>query len=145
MEYYYYNNLEPTKMNWTRPKQLELDQNHLDSPNSFGIHRRTRHRGLLRQPTNKLLKDEVQTTGRTFNQMSIIQCSKVQSYRENQSRPFPQILKYRRPKSSHVSIFCQLHQGKTLQSFCLPFSVFSQLLRINFHPIKAVKILVIGI
>ena len=38
-----YNGLDLTKTNWTRPKQLELDQNDLDNPKSFWKHRRTRH------------------------------------------------------------------------------------------------------
>ena len=81
------------------------------------------------------MKDEVQTTSTTFNQMSIIQCSKVQHYRENQ-RPFPQILKYRRPKSSHVSIFCQLYLGKTLQCFLFTFFGVFSITENKFSPTK---------
>jgi hypothetical protein len=67
--------------------------------------------------------------------MSIIQCSKVQPYRESQ-RPFPQIFKYRRPKSSHVSIFCQLYRGKTLQSFLFTFYCVFSITENNFSPNK---------
>ena len=35
--------LVPTKIIWTRPKRIGLDQNDLDGPKSFWTHRRTRH------------------------------------------------------------------------------------------------------
>ena len=34
---------DPTKTNWTHPKQLVLNQNDLDNPKSFWTHWRTRH------------------------------------------------------------------------------------------------------
>ena len=51
-------NLTLTKMLWTRPKWLVLDQNDLDGPNSFWSYRRTRHRSIfssehcLKKPRN---------------------------------------------------------------------------------------------
>ena len=37
------NDLDPTKMNWTCPKQFVLDQNYLDGPKSFWTHKMIRH------------------------------------------------------------------------------------------------------
>ena len=43
-------NLDLTKMNWTHPKQLVLDQNDLDSPKSLWTHRRTRQKSINLYP-----------------------------------------------------------------------------------------------
>ena len=49
-------------------------------------------------------------------------------------------------QNRHMSQFSVNFTGaKNCKVFCLPFSVFSQLLRINFHPPKAEKFLVTGI
>ena len=56
------NTLDPTKMIWTRPKWLVLDQNNLDGPNSFWSYRRTGHRSKFQSgDVNRRILSELVT------------------------------------------------------------------------------------
>ena len=131
-------------MNWTRPKQLELDQNHLDSPNSFGIHRRTRQRIAKIALQINYWKTKYKPQAKHSIKcplFSAVKCNITEKIGDNFHK-----FSNTGDQNRNMSQFSFNFTGaKHCKVFCVPFSVFSQLLRINFHQPKAVKILVIGI
>ena len=145
--------MDPSKTIGTLPKLLLIYQNHSDSPKSFGIHKRTRHRIAKIFFAIFMLRIALQinywkTKYKPQAEHSIkcplfsaVKCNLTKKIKDH----FHKFSNTDDQNRNMFQFYVNLTGAKHCKVFCLPFSVFSQLLKIFFHPTKTVKILVIGI